>query len=104
MDIDSLAKGIGLISSALTTLKQMANVLPNNSKKADVIANLEKAEREFKNAEAETATGLGYEICRQHFPPVIMLSKDDEIWECPECHNIKRPGDYVDKLTKYYTP
>jgi hypothetical protein len=94
MDIDSLAKGIGLFSSALTTLKQMIALLPDNSKKEDAIAYLERAEREFKIAESESATNLGYQICRQHFPPVIMLSKDDKNWECPECHNTKKPDDY----------
>lgn len=101
MDINSLSQGIGLFSSALATLKQMIALLPDNSKKADAIAYLERAEREFKIAESESATNLGYEICRQHFPPVIMLSKDDKNWECPECHNTKKPDDYVDTLSKY---
>ena len=94
MDIDSLAKGIGLFGSALTTIKQIIALLAENSKKADVIAYLERAEREFKIAESQIATSLGYEICRQHFPPIIMLSKDDENWECPECHNTKKHDDY----------
>jgi hypothetical protein len=93
MDFDSFAKGIGLFSSALATLKQITNLLPDNSNKDDLIAKLERAELEFKIAESESATSLGYEICRQHFPPVIMLSKDDKIWKCPECHNSKMPDD-----------
>lgn len=98
MDIDSLAKGLGLFGSALTALKQVITLLPDNSKKAEVIAYLEKAEREFRIAESKSATNLGYEICRQHFPPVIMLSKDDKNWECPECHNTKHPDDYSSVL------
>ncbi len=98
MDFDSFAKGIGLFSSALATLKQITNLLPDNSNKDDLIAKLERAEREFKIAESESATSLGYEICRQHFPPVIMLSKDDKNWECPECHNTKKPDDYSNLL------
>jgi hypothetical protein len=101
MDIDSLAKGVGLFSSALATLKQIISLLPDNSKKAEAIAYLERAEREFKIAESEFATGLGYEICRQHFPPVIMLSKDDKNWDCPECHNTKKPDDYSTVLGMY---
>ena len=58
------------------------------------MAYFERAEREFKIAESETATGLGYKICHQHFPPVIILSKDDKNWECPECHNTKHSDDY----------
>ncbi len=101
MDIDSFAKGIGLFSSALATIKQITNLLPDTSNKADLIAKLERAEREFKIAESESAANLGYEICRNHFPPVVMLSKDDKNWECSECHNTKKPEDYVDTLSKY---
>lgn len=94
MDIDTLGKGIGLFSSALAVLKQAIAMLPDNSKKDDAIAYLEKAEREFTLAESKIATELGYEICRKHFPPVVMLSEDDENWECPECHNVKKPYDW----------
>lgn len=89
MEIDALAKGVGLFSSALTALKQALDLLPDSSKKADAAEALERAERAFKIAEAEVASKLKYEICRNHFPPVIMLSKDDLIWECPECTNTK---------------
>jgi len=89
MEIDALAKGVGLFSSALTALKQAVDLLPHNSKKEEAATALERAEREFKIAEAEVAKKLNYEICRNHFPPVIMLSKDDMIWECPECKNTK---------------
>jgi hypothetical protein len=89
MEIDALAKGVGLFSSALTALKQALDLLPDSSKKADAVEALERAERAFKIAEAEVASKLKYEICRSHFPPVIMLSKDDMIWVCPECNNMK---------------
>jgi len=89
MDVDALAKGVGLFSSALNAVKQALALLPDGSKKADAAVALERAEREFKIAEAEIANKLKYEICRDHFPPVIMLSKDDLIWMCPECKNTK---------------
>jgi hypothetical protein len=89
MDIDTLSRGVGLFSAALSALKQAINLLPDNSKKADAEAAYEKAYRELKIAEAEVANKLGYEICRMHFPPEIMLSKDDEIWKCPKCNNEK---------------
>jgi hypothetical protein len=60
MDFDSFAKGIALFSSALAKLKQITDLLPDNSNKDDLIAKLERAEREFKIAEAESATSLGY--------------------------------------------
>lgn len=89
MDIDALAKGVGLFSSALAALKQAIDLLPDSSKKVDAAAALERAEREFKIAEAEVARKLGYEVCRKHFPPEIMLSEDDKVWECPKCKNRK---------------
>jgi len=89
MEIDALAKGVGLFSSALNAIKQALALLPDSSKKADAAAALERAEREFKIAEAEVASKLKYEICRNHFPPEIMLSKDDLIWSCPACKNTK---------------
>ena len=92
MDIDALAKGVGLFSSALTALKQAIDLLPDGSKKTDAAAALERAEREFKIAEAETAKKLGYEVCRKHFPPEIMLSENDNDWECQKCGNKKYTG------------
>jgi hypothetical protein len=89
MEIDTLAKGVGLFSSALAAIKQALDFLPDSSKKADAAAAIEKAEREFKLAEATAASKLGYEVCRKHFPPEIMLSEDDMIWECPMCKNKK---------------
>jgi hypothetical protein len=87
MDVDSVAKGVGLFSAALTAVKQAIDLLPDSSKKADAEAALAKAEREFKIAEAQAAKKLGYEICCKHFPPEIMLSEDDDNWECPQCGN-----------------
>jgi hypothetical protein len=104
MDIEAFGKGIGLVGSTLKLLKQAVDLLPNNSKKADAIEILEKAERELKIAESESAAGLGYEICRAHFPPSIMLSKDDKNWECPECHNTKLGGFDFDEFSKHFTP
>ena len=89
MDMDTLSKGIGLFSAALATLKQAISLLPDNARKADVEAVYEQACRELKIAEAEIANNLKYEICRAHFPPEIMLSKDDKIWMCPSCDNKK---------------
>lgn len=87
MDIDALAKGVALFGSALSALKQAKDLLPDSPQKAEAAAALERAEREFKIAEAETATKLGYEICRKHFPPEIMLEEKEFIWVCPKCGN-----------------
>ena len=74
MDIKALTDGMSLIATAIATLKQVKDLLPESSEKGEAAAALEQAEQQFKIAEAQIATELGYEICRSHFPPVIMLS------------------------------
>ncbi len=83
MDLDAMAKGVGLFSGALAALKQAIDMLPDNSEKAEMAAALERAEREFKLAEASTAQRLEYQLCHNHFPPEIMLSADKRHWKCP---------------------
>ncbi len=85
MDLDTLSKGVGLFGVALSALKQAIELLPDSSKKEDAEAAYLRAEREFKIAEAEMADRLQFEICRNHFPPEIMLSKDDIHWRCSKC-------------------
>jgi hypothetical protein len=89
MDIDTLSKGVGLFGSAIVALKQAIELIPNGSKRIDAIEALERAEQEFKLAEAKSAQKLGYEICRKHFPPIIMLEENENIWVCPQCNNKK---------------
>ena len=78
--------------SAITTLTQVVNKLPNGKEKQEITENLEKAKHQFKLAEVQTLRGLGYELCRNHGIPEIMLSKDDLHWECPACGNKKYTG------------
>lgn len=92
MDIEPIIAGIGLFSTAVNALKQAISLIPDSSQKADAEAALEQAERKFKLAEAKTAKHLGYEICRKHFPPEVMLSENDTLWECPQCGNKKDTG------------
>jgi hypothetical protein len=87
MDVHALSNGISLISAAVSTIKQVLDLIPESQKKTDAQAALAQAERELKIAEATVAKDLGYEICRNHFPPEIMLSPDGGKWECPNCHN-----------------
>jgi len=93
MDIKALGETIVLVGSAISTLKQVMDLLPDGSKKAEAQSDLEQAERQLSIAEAQTAEALGYQLCRKHgFPPVIMDSKGNGIWVCPEC------GDEVDEF------
>ncbi len=64
-------------------------VLDYTSASKDALA---LAERKLKIAEAQVASELEYELCREHFPPEVMRSKDDQNWKCPKCENHKYTG------------
>lgn len=88
MDIGSLAQGIALFSNALTAIKQAIDLLPDNAQKIEAQGAYERAEREFKLAEAESAQNLGYRLCRRHFPPEVMLEMQKDVWKCTKCGDV----------------
>jgi len=85
MDLESIKQGLSALAMALATLKQAKDLLPDGANKKQISETVEQAERQIKIAEAQVAQGMGYVICRNHFPPEIMLSKDDILWKCPSC-------------------
>jgi Holliday junction resolvasome RuvABC DNA-binding subunit len=92
MDLDAIKESLVSMATALNLLKQLKDSLPKGSNKEEATKALEQAERQLKLAEAQTMHSLGYEICRNHELPEIMLSKDDLNWECPKCKNKKYTG------------
>ena len=90
-DLGMLKEGLTSLGIAVGIYKQIKDSLPEGSKKEEVDEALKKAERQFKLAESQIAQGLRYELCRNHFPPMIMLSPDDKNWNCPQCGNEKHP-------------
>jgi hypothetical protein len=94
MDIQALSAAIGIVRVAVATLRELAELLPDNQRKQEALSSLEQAQLELELAEAETAESLGYELCRNHWPPEVMLSPNDENWECPRCGNT-RNASYV---------
>ena len=100
IDIDSIKQALSTLGTTLTLLKQAKDLLPENSQKQELNTAIESAERQLKIAESQTAQGMGYELCKNHFPPEIMLSTDNKIWKCPTC------GNEIDKTPsppKYFT-
>jgi len=92
IDIESVKQALSTVGIALGILKQAKDLLPDGSKKDEIDEALERAERQLKLAESQTALGMEYELCRDHFPPEVMTSKDDVNWECPVCGNTKYTG------------
>ena len=91
MDFEALKQGLSSITLVLSTIKQVKDLLPSGKEKEEITENVEKAERQMKTAEAQIAQSMGYKLCRNHFPPEIMLSKDNKNWHCPFCKNIINP-------------
>lgn len=89
MDIDSLTKGLGLVTTAITTLKSLKEHIPLGDKKQDVEKKLEEAEKNIKIAEAEIAKGFNYQLCHRHFPPGIMLEIAPFKSKCDTCGNVE---------------
>jgi len=93
-DYESLKQALGTLATMLGILKQARDLLPDGPKKLEINSAIENAEKQLKIAESQTAQGMGYELCKNHFPPEIMLSKDNKIWKCPTC------GNEIDKTSK----
>jgi hypothetical protein len=96
IDIGALTEGLGFLSGVITVLERLRALLPDGSEKNTVVEALkqaEQAEQKFKLAQAQVAQELGYEICRNHVPPGIMVSRDDVHWKCPECGNERELDD-----------
>lgn len=90
-DLGMLKEGLTSLGIAVGIYGQIKDSLPEGSKKNEIEEALQKAERQLKLAESQVAQGLKFELCRNHFPPMIMLSPDDKNWKCPECGNEKHP-------------
>ena len=87
MDFEALKQGLSAIAMALTTLKQAKDLLPEGENKKEISENVVQAERQLKIGEAQIAQSIGYKLCKNHFPPEIMLSSDNKIWKCHACGN-----------------
>ena len=102
IDPNSLMLGLSAIKEVIGILKLARDLLPDNSDaKQSVTANLEQAERQLLLAEASTMQSLGYELCRNHPIPQIMLSMDDKNWTCPTCGNKKFTGINAPTIERY---
>lgn len=92
MNIESISKGIGLVSTTISTLKTIKDLIPSDNKKNDFEEKLLEAENNLKIAEAEIAKGFDYKLCRRHFPPGILLDVDEFKMKCNVCGNVEDYG------------
>jgi hypothetical protein len=96
--LSALKPAFDTMRSVIGLIRDTKDLLPNDQKTEAITAALATAESSSKIAEAEVANALGYELCRAHFPPVIMLAigyhtanesafsrTGKTVFECPEC-------------------
>ena len=85
MDVVIAAQAVGMLKTAIDAIKELTKKLPEGEEKVETEATLAQAETQLKIAEAQLASSLGYNLCRRHFPPEIMLEVNDYLWKCREC-------------------
>ena len=77
--------------ASFTALRAAIGLLPSGPSKDEALRLLERAESEFKRAEAGAAQDLGFSICKRCWPPEIMLIRDDEQLRCRRCERTHPP-------------
>lgn len=92
-----------LFRSALGSVKDASDLLPDGEEKETVGQVLKEAENAAQIAEASIAQAFGYELCKCTFPPIPMLrvgyrmphgerNKVQYIYECPKCNQNSAGG------------
>ena len=87
LDIELIKQAFSTLGTALTFLKQAKDLLPDSSQRQEVNLAIESVEKELVHTELKLAEALGHQICHNHWPSGIMISKDNKIWKCPSCGN-----------------
>ena len=72
-------------SAVIAALRAAIGLLPSGPSKDEAARLLERAESEFKQAEAGAAQKLGFSICYRCWPPEIMTLGDDNRARCRRC-------------------
>ena len=72
-------------AAALAALKAAKDLLPAGMKKKEAENAIEVAEQNLQLAHASAAKELGFELCRRHWPPGIMVLNDKDIYVCRDC-------------------
>ena len=96
LDLKIFSEGVSLLGTVMSTIKSVIDILPKREKE-DVLQKLQEVEEKLQLAQAQTAKGLGYELCRCTWPPQIMLHAGDaeygEKFRCPACGRVVSPDD-----------
>ena len=95
-DLKIFSDGVSLLGSVVSTFKTVIDILPKREKD-DALQKLLEVEEKLQTAQAQTAKGLGYALCRCTWPPQIMLHAGEaeygEKFRCPECGRVVSSDD-----------
>jgi hypothetical protein len=93
---------LDLFRTTIDLLKDINTGIPAVQNNEAVARALTEAEKAVAVAEAQIGQAFGYDLCRKHFPPRVMLevghffSRDDgqrlSVFECPDCGQIHSPS------------
>lgn len=99
--------GLDMLRGTIGLVKDARDVLPAGPQRDAITSALDKSDNQIQLAEAQIASGLGYELCKCQFPPTIMLTvghhsgrgssnKTGPVYECPKCgFNTASPFNFV---------
>ncbi len=86
--IAAIKGGLDLLEKLHALYKRYVQKLPAGKDKDEGEKALLEAETTMATARAELAQGLGFILCRRHFPPGVMVRIGPEKynqWQCEEC-------------------
>jgi len=92
MNIAALNQGIKIVNNALASLVTVTDALPDSSEKEEAQQQLKEAAERLKEGEARIGHELGFPICKQCWPPAIMLQNDIGEYVCTHCNKKVPPG------------
>jgi hypothetical protein len=84
MDPATLALAVKTARDIFKGVKESVDLIPDPVEKQKALTELALLEKELAVKDVEFAKTFGYELCRGHFPPEIMLDTGD-VWKCSVC-------------------
>jgi hypothetical protein len=92
MNVAAINQGIKIAGNAVASLVTITDSLPSGSDKDQAQQLLKEAGERLKEAEARVGHELGFPICKQCWPPEIMLQNDLGEYVCTHCNRKVPPG------------
>lgn len=110
-----LKAGIDMLRNAVGLVKDVRDALPSGEKRDAITSAIDQSAKQLLIAEAQIASGLGYQLCRCEFPPTIMLTaghlsgrgnppRTGPVYECPKCGSNTAAPFTFERTRTVYSP